>query len=84
MLVFDMQIPGMSGAETIARYNGTVPPAERPPIIVITADATTEVERTCRQLGVQSLLAKPVSIERIRELVQRCMVMQDRKCVAQG
>lgn len=84
MLVFDMQIPGMSGAETIARYNGTVPPAERPPIIVITADATTEIERTCRQLGVQSLLAKPVSIERIRELVQRCMVVQDRKCVAQG
>jgi two-component system, sensor histidine kinase RpfC len=74
MLVFDMQIPGMSGAETISRYNEMVPSAQRPPVIVITGDATTEVEHICQQLGVRRLLAKPVSIDRIRELVQRFIV----------
>lgn len=84
LVVFDMQIPGMSGTETIARYHQLVTRAQRPPIVVITGDATTSVERKCEQLGVQALLAKPVSIDKIRELVQRFVVIQDRECPVQS
>lgn len=84
LVVFDMQIPGMSGTETIARYHQLVTRSQRPPIVVITGDATTSVERKCEQLGVQALLAKPVSIDKIRELVQRFVVVQDGECPVQS
>lgn len=84
MLVFDMQIPGMSGAETIARYHQLVPLSQRSPVIVITGDATTEIERKCGQLGVQTLLTKPVSIGKISNLVNRYILAKTQECPAQG
>jgi CheY-like chemotaxis protein len=84
MLVFDMQIPGMSGAETIARYHQIVPLSQRVPVVVITGDATTEIERKCGQLGVQTLLTKPVSIGKISNLVNRYILLKPQECPAQA
>jgi two-component system sensor histidine kinase RpfC len=77
MLVFDMQIPGMSGDETIARYQQLVAAPNRPPIVVITGDATDEVESRCTGLGVSALLSKPVTLGEIKQLVGRLVLHQD-------
>ena len=69
MMVFDMHMPGMSGTEAIDRYNRLVRREQRPPIVVITGDATPDMERTCNRLGVDALLTKPVSLGTISSLV---------------
>jgi two-component system sensor histidine kinase RpfC len=75
LLVFDMQMPGMSGLEIIRRYYDFTAPGERAPIAVITGDATADIEHECTQLGVRAFLAKPVSLDNIRELIQRSVVI---------
>lgn len=71
LLVFDMQMPGMSGIEIIKRYYEFTRPGERAPIAVITGDATADIEHECGQLGVRAFLAKPVSLDNIRDLTRR-------------
>jgi two-component system sensor histidine kinase RpfC len=69
MMVFDMHMPGMSGTEAIDRYNQLVQREERTPIVVITGDASPDMERKCNRLGVDALLTKPVSLDTISSLV---------------
>lgn len=68
LLIVDMQMPGMSGIDLIARYHEFTPPAQRTPIVMITGDATADVEQSCERLGVQAFLAKPVTLEKLHEL----------------
>jgi two-component system sensor histidine kinase RpfC len=75
LLVFDMQMPGMSGVEIIRRYYDFTEPEERAPIAVITGDATADIEHECGQLGVRAFLAKPVSLDNIRDLTNRFVVI---------
>ena len=74
LLVFDMQMPGMSGIEVIRRYYDVTVPEERAPVAVITGDATADIEHECSQLGVRAFLAKPVSLDNIRDLTRRFVV----------
>jgi two-component system sensor histidine kinase RpfC len=68
LLIVDMQMPGMSGIDIIGRYHGFTPPEQRIPIVMITGDATPDVEQSCERLGVQGFLAKPVTLEKLHEL----------------
>jgi len=77
LLVFDMQMPGMSGAEIIRRYYDFTEPENRPPIAVITGDATADIEHECSQLGVKAFLAKPVSLDNIRDLTNRFVIINN-------
>ena len=54
-LVFmDIQMPGMSGLEVIRHYNEATPMADRAPVVVITGDATADIQEECEQLGVRA------------------------------
>lgn len=68
LLIVDMQMPGMSGIDIIKRYYAATPESRRIPIVMITGDATADVEQSCEQLGVQAFLAKPVTLEKLHEL----------------
>jgi two-component system sensor histidine kinase RpfC len=80
MMVFDMHMPGMSGTEAIERYNQLVRREQRPPIVVITGDATPDMESTCNRLGVDALLTKPVSLDSISRLVGKYASVQPAAC----
>jgi two-component system sensor histidine kinase RpfC len=71
LLVFDMQMPGMSGIEIIRRYYDFTLPEDRAPVAVITGDATADIEHECTLLGVRAFLAKPVSLDKVRDLINR-------------
>jgi two-component system sensor histidine kinase RpfC len=75
LLVFDMQMPGMSGTEIIRRYYDFTRPEERTPVAVITGDATADIEHECSQLGVRAFLAKPVSLDKVRDLINRFVII---------
>jgi len=72
LLIMDMQMPVMGGIEAAKIYNFTVTPKLRIPIIILTANATTEALRECEDAKVDAYLTKPIEasilIKKIQEL----------------
>jgi CheY-like chemotaxis protein len=69
LMILDIQMPGMSGLDVIREYMAITEISERVPIIVVTGDVTTDVQKECEQLGVSSFLAKPVELDKLREII---------------
>ncbi len=68
MIFMDIQMPGIDGLEAtlrIRQQNRTVP------IMGLTAHATAEERKEYLRAGMNDVLIKPVSIERLRGLTQR-------------
>ena len=68
MIFMDIQMPGIDGLEAtlrIRQQNRTVP------IMGLTAHATVEEKRAYLKAGMNDVLIKPVSIERLRDITQR-------------
>ena len=66
MLILDVQMPGMSGFEVIEKYRAGLAAKAGIPIIIITGEATAEVQDDCERLGVDKLLLKPVDYDELR------------------
>ena len=73
LVILDMQMPGMSGAEVIDAYHERVADADRVPVVVITGDATADAKHECERLGVDAFLTKPVGMERMHKLLGEYM-----------
>lgn len=71
VMILDIQMPGMSGLDVIMRYKETTAPGDRVPVVVITGDATRDIQAECEQLGVHTFLAKPVQLDKLRTLLQQ-------------
>jgi len=69
VVVLDIQMPGMSGLDVIRNYNETTGVADRVPIVVITGDATEDIQSECKRLGVHFFLAKPVELDKLRAVL---------------
>ena len=69
LLIMDVQMPGMTGLEAIGHYNEATPVSERAPVVVITGDATADIRAECELLGVRSFLAKPIGLDRLRQVL---------------
>lgn len=83
LLIVDMQMPGMSGIDIINEYYKFTPAARRLPVVMITGDATADIEQNCEQLGVQAFLAKPVTLEKLHELATTYIPEYGTGCVGQ-
>lgn len=57
LAILDVQMPGMGAVEIARRYRSG---GKGTPLIVLTADASSETADQCRKEGVQLVLAKPV------------------------
>ena len=73
LLIMDIQMPGMSGLEVIEHYHEATPVPDRAPVVVITGDATADIQDECERLGVRSFLAKPVGLDRLRQVIADCV-----------
>ena len=69
LMFLDIQMPGMSGLEVIARYHDSTAIFDRVPIVVITGDATEDIREECERLGVRSFLPKPIGLDRLRQVI---------------
>ena len=77
LIFLDVILPGMSGIEIleeIRRIN------EEIAVIMMTAYPQTETFNSSRALGAVDYITKPFSLERIKEMVNRCMEFQKRDC----
>ena len=87
ILIMDMQMPVMGGIEAAKIYNYSVLGRERIPIIILTANATTEAKQLCDEANVDAYLTKPIeakkllstinSIYRIRRPIDQLIVTYD-------
>jgi two-component system sensor histidine kinase RpfC len=69
VMILDIQMPGMSGLDVIRDYYERTTVEDRVPIVVITGDATEDIQAECEQLGVHSFLAKPVDLGKLRTVL---------------
>jgi two-component system, NtrC family, nitrogen regulation response regulator NtrX len=68
MLLVDVRLPAMSGIDLLNRLG----PA-RPPVIIISGEASMAETVEAMRLGVHDFLDKPISRERLVKTVQNCL-----------
>ncbi|MBL9077898.1 MAG: response regulator [Planctomycetes bacterium] len=72
LVLMDMQMPEMSGIEAAQQIRRTEAGTDRHvPIVALTANTTPEDRDACLQAGMDEVLPKPVSVPRLREVLQR-------------
>src|SRR5258708_31425591 len=71
-LLVDVRLPGMSGMDLITRLSKRLG-AERPPVIIISGEASMAETIEAMRLGVHDFLDKPISRERLVKTVQNCL-----------
>jgi two-component system sensor histidine kinase RpfC len=60
LIIMDMQMPVMGGIEAAKLYHFTTPLESRSPVIILTANATTEAKRECEEANIDAYLTKPI------------------------
>jgi DNA-binding NtrC family response regulator len=73
LLVADNLMPELSGLELIREVIGTVPAADRPQIVMMTAHATIESAIEAMKLGALDYLQKPFEIDEFLVVVRRAV-----------
>lgn len=67
VVLMDFQMPGIDGAETTRRIRDGGGPNARVPIVGLTAVASEEEAKLCRDSGMNTIVSKPIKIERLAE-----------------
>ena len=65
LALMDINMPEMSGYEVTKLYRVAHLGDDHLPIIALTADATSETERQCREAGMDAVLTKPVDVPQL-------------------
>jgi DNA-binding NtrC family response regulator len=76
LLVVDNVMPGMTGLELIREIAQTMPPSERPQVLMMTAHATVESAIEAMKLGALDYLQKPFEVEELLALVSHALEHQ--------
>jgi len=73
LMVIDNVMPGMTGLDFIRELSQTMPPAERPQIVMMTAHGSTQLVREAFKLGVEDFLEKPFEVDELQALARRAV-----------
>ncbi len=73
VVLMDCHMPEMDGFEATARIRTLEGPAGATPILAITASALPEDLEACRKVGMNDCLAKPVTMDRLRDALSRLL-----------
>jgi len=65
LIIMDMQMPVMGGIEAAKLYQFTTPAENKVPLIILTANATTEAKRECEEANVDAYLTKPIEADKL-------------------
>jgi two-component system sensor histidine kinase RpfC len=60
VVLMDINMPDMDGIETVKLLRFMHKPADLPPIVALSADATPETQAACREIGFSAYLLKPI------------------------
>lgn len=71
LILMDCQLPGIDGCEATRRIRAMGGRPSQTPIVALTAHALEEERRRCLESGMNDVLLKPVSLEALRQALQR-------------
>jgi two-component system sensor histidine kinase RpfC len=71
VVVFDMNMPVMNGLEATKAYRFMRPADMRAPVIMFSANVTTEAKEECLNAGVDEFLPKPIQVASFLETLDR-------------
>ena len=72
-VLMDIQMPGMSGGETIERIRQSGEDWAGMPVFAVTADATTGARERYLALGATGYLSKPLDLESVRRVLDEAL-----------
>ena len=76
VFVVDHRMPGKTGLELVRQLAATLPEAERPQVIMMTAHATVESAIEAMKLGAFDYLQKPFEVDELLVTVRRALEHQ--------
>jgi CheY-like chemotaxis protein len=71
VVLMDVQMPELDGLDTTRRIHERWPPAERPRIVAMTANAMQEDRDACFAAGMDDYVAKPIRPEALAEALRQ-------------
>ena len=74
LVILDMHMPVMNGIEVAKLFRFTNPEKKHMPILMLTANATTEAIRACEEAGLDAYLTKPVEPQKLLNTISSLMV----------
>lgn len=73
LVLMDIMMPEMDGLTATRAIRALPPPAGTIPIVAMTANVFIEHERECFEAGMDGFLAKPVTPERLKSIIDRAV-----------
>jgi CheY-like chemotaxis protein len=69
LILMDLRMPGMDGITAIRHLRARTDAKATLPVIVVTADAGSNIDADCKAAGADSVLRKPVSMSVLFEAI---------------
>lgn len=69
LVLINVHVPEMNGIDATKLYRFTSLGRPRVPIVALADDATTELERSCREAGIDACITEPIEPHRLIELI---------------
>jgi len=76
LAILDMQMPVMLGLEAVRIHRASDRQTPRMPIIILTANATTDARRECEEAGADAFLTKPIDAIKLLDTVAQLTAIQ--------
>lgn len=71
VVLMDLNMPGLSGIDSLKLMRFVVDAERLPAVVALTADATPDAVRACRDAGFADYLTKPIDSERLLATIAR-------------
>jgi two-component system sensor histidine kinase RpfC len=69
VIIMDLNMPELGGLDAARAYRFMDPEASQIPIIMLSADVTSEVMKECKEAGIDAFLPKPVEARRLLDTI---------------
>jgi len=72
LVLLDVQMPEMDGAEAAQRICAEMPAGQRPWLIALTAGVFQEDRERCMKAGMDGFLSKPIRVGELQKVLEQC------------
>jgi PAS domain S-box-containing protein len=72
VVLMDIQMPGLGGLDAARQIRSLAAACSQVPIVALTASATVEDREACFAAGMNDYLSKPLVIDALRRVLERC------------
>ena len=77
VILMDLRMPGMDGLTATQLIRQRLDAKARLPIVVVTADTSSDLQKRCASAGADGVLMKPVAMASLIDTIGRLMARSD-------